>query len=255
MDSNYINSIKDYYNPNFKCISKNKTKTYPNRIFRTDNTLQMKCDNIDILINKPSFFNIYDQLQILYDNQDYNKYNELVKFINDQYSRIDDINNKIFSTSNTLKNLFDNRKKLFDFDKLSDKDFNTLNSRIIKNKEPSIKLISGISNKNQALNYINYIKNSFLYIQTQTQLNNLLNDKNILVNNIRNNIINYFYTKPSVQIIDSQSTKKIKKIKIIKPSDSIQSNSTTKTSNTIESKQSTTNDISKKKIKKIKIIK
>jgi len=237
MDSNFTNYIKDYYNPNFKCSStKSKSKNFPKRIFRTDNSLQMKCDNIDIIINKPSFFNIYDQLQKLYNDANFTKYNQLVLFINEQYSRIDDINHKIIDTTNSLKNLFDNRKKLFDFNKLSDKDFDILNSRIVKNKEPSIKLISGISNKTQAENYINYIKNSFLYTNTQIQLNNLYNDKNILVNNIRNNIINYIDTKPSIQILDSNSDKKIKKIKIIKPTESNQSTNT-------------------KKIKKIKIIK
>jgi len=235
MDSNFTNYIKDYYNPNFKCSS-TKSKNFPKRIFRTDNSLQMKCDNIDIIINKPSFFNIYDQLQKLYNDANFTKYNQLVLFINEQYSRIDDINQKIINTTNSLKNLFDNRKKLFDFNKLSDKDFDILNSRIVKNKEPSIKLISGISNKTQAENYINYIKNSFLYTNTQIQLNNLYNDKNILVNNIRNNIINYIDTKPSIQILDSNSDKKIKKIKIIKPTESNQSTNT-------------------KKIKKIKIIK
>lgn len=235
MDSNFTNYIKDYYNPNFKCSS-TKSKNFPKRIFRTDNSLQMKCDNIDIIINKPSFFNIYDQLQKLYNDANFTKYNQLVLFINEQYSRIDDINQKIINTTNSLKNLFDNRKKLFDFNKLSDKDFDILNSRIVKNKEPSIKLISGISNKTQAENYINYIKNSFLYTNTQIQLNNLYNDKNILVNNIRNNIINYIDTKPSIQILDSNSDKKIKKIKVIKPTESNLSTNT-------------------KKIKKIKIIK
>ena len=256
MDSNYTNYIKDYYNPNFKCIStKTKSKTLPKRIFRTDNSLQMKCDNIDIIINKPSFFNIYDQLQKLYNEANYTKYNQLVEFINEQYSRIDNINQKILSTSNSIKTLFDNRKKLFDFDKLSDKDFDLLNSRIIKNKEPSIKLISGISNKSQAENYINYIKMSFLYTNTHNQLNNLYNDKNILINNIRNNIINYFDSTPSVQILDSNK-------KIIKPTETTISSEINQSNKPIKSikkikiiKPVQSNLVDKKIIKKIKIIK
>ena len=105
MDIN--NAIKMYYE--HKSVKCPDNKTIPIVVHRTDNKLELKCKDWELIITKPVYINIFEHLQQLLNNNEHDKYDTYVKIILDTNHSIKVQKNNINKMQNDMQVLFDKR--------------------------------------------------------------------------------------------------------------------------------------------------
>jgi len=109
MDIN--NAIKMYYE--YKTVKCPDNKTIPISVYRTDDKLELKCKDWRLIITKPKYINIFEHLQQLLDNNDYDKYDSYINKILDTNHSVRVQENNINKIQNDMKILFDKRKEYY----------------------------------------------------------------------------------------------------------------------------------------------
>jgi hypothetical protein len=201
MDIN--DAIKMYYDHTVKCPD---NKTIPKVVYRTDDKLELKCNKWELIITKPKYINIFENLQQLLNNNEHDKYDTYVKIILDTNHSIKVQKNNINKIQNDMQILFDKRKEYY----------NKIDSKLTQTeKEKYIKLYK--KNKSTNNNYLLWFDSSIKYAKLQNELNIINHNLNIFIKESLNKLLYFKIKEGTVQEKSSKkSGKKIKKIKLKK---------------------------------------
>ena len=168
---NYSDALNMYWDKTTKCPDKKKT---PKKIYKTDNTYELSCDGWSLVINKEDFTNIFDQLDVLYDNGDYTTYDDYVKIIKKEFIKMKELKDETKKVQGKLDELFKLRKENYDKDE--------------PNKEKYQKLFIKEKKANGTNKYSKWLDYSFQYLQTQNKLSALLEHNKKMKKEINNSL-------------------------------------------------------------------
>ena len=202
----YLDAIKMFYDSSSTCPDK---KTIPTRS-AFENTLEMRCKNWKLTIDKQKTVNVYDKLENLLNDREYTIYQNYIKLIEEGKKKIAELRKKEKLIEEDIAKLFSIRKEVFskiDINKISDKKKEELQRHYLKYKLERTSQF----NENEK-NYLNWMEVSIRYIKLQNTPS-IDNDIKMIEKGIQNYVIKKGVVKESSS---SSIGKKVKKIKINK---------------------------------------
>ena len=202
----YIDAVRFFYDKTSTCPDK---KTIPLRK-TTDNTLELRCKNWKLVIEKEKRENVFNVLEKLLNERDYDTYDKYIQLIIDNKKKIDKLEEDSNRKIEELNKLYIKRNN--DYEKINISKLNSDNKKKLADHYKKYGL-NNLSKFNQnEVNYLTWFDTCVEYIKLQKQEDNFEER-----DNIKKELTEYIVKKGSVKETSSSSVgKKIKKIKINK---------------------------------------